>query len=92
MKDETFQASNVLVDGIRVPQRMFYLINWFETLTSLPALKENRNALRHMHYYYFGKDVNRPQVGDTRISFQCAGIPQSSTIGHSDIVSWRFYL
>jgi len=87
VKDAIHTANAVYIDGILLSPSMINKINWFQTLNSLPEPKASLKALVHLHYYYRGKNPDYPHVGDTRVHFQCAGIPQGSTLALVDKVS-----
>ena len=88
VEDIILTANSVDVDDVLLPPSMINKINWFQTIYSLPQPKQTSiSTTVQSHYYYRGKNPEYPQVGDTRIHFQCAGIPQGSTLGPADRVS-----
>ena len=90
VQNSVFTADTVHVDGIQLSSSLINQINWFQTIHDLPSAKQGMNAFVHMHYYYRGKNPNNPDVGDTRVHFQCAGVSQGSTTSSPDKVS-SFY-
>ena len=86
IEEKSYFAESVNVDGIRLSSYMRSQINWIQTIEKLPAPKRGLDVIQHLHYYYMGKNPHNPSVGDTRIHFQCSGVPQGSTLGPSDKV------
>ena len=87
VKDAVQTVASVHLDGVQLSTSMVGKINWYQTIQSLPEPKQSLNAFVHLHYYYRGRNPEYPQVGDSRIHFLCAGIPQGSTLGSADKVS-----
>ena len=87
VKDATYTLDSVYVDGVLLSPSMVDKINWFQTLYSLPKPKESLKVSQNLHYYYHGNNPNYPQVGDTRVHFRCAGVPQGASWAPTDKVS-----
>nr|XP_002119557.1 transmembrane protein 43 [Ciona intestinalis] len=84
----THSLEYVTSQGIKLSGTLIDKINWFKTIHNLPVPEHSSKATIHKHYFYHGGDPLYPEVGDTRTSFQCAGVTRETNhVGKRDVVS-----
>uniref|UniRef100_H2Z2Q8 Transmembrane protein 43 n=1 Tax=Ciona savignyi TaxID=51511 RepID=H2Z2Q8_CIOSA len=84
LESKTKSLQVVNCGGTTLSSHLVDQIDWFVDIIVPPGVQ----STHYKRYIYHGEDPMHPVVGDTRVSFQCAGITgKSELLGERDAVS-----